>query len=1080
MHIFCYRANGLSRGFFISFVALGCMTATAAAERRQFDIPAGAAVHSLYSFSQQSQLQILFDADAVDDISAHAVRGDLEVSEALSTMLGDTLLAYRFVNDRTVAISRQNPEKGVRVAALLGAEEPVSGPSASSDQPDAVGPQDKDKKDVATREGVAEARRSMPEVLIRGSSINADIRRTEDDIQPYVIFDKEQIERSGAPNLESFFKSKLPMNAAMFNQEQFSDNPISAGGNINLRGLGVNQTLILVDGRRVPSVTTAIHADFLQPDISGIPLSAIERIEVLPATAGAIYGGGATGGVINIIRKRGYQGVELGVDYGGDFAGDSSSTRVHANGGFSLPGGATTLSFTAAYSESNPLLVVDRDFGRRARELALSNGSSPFDDVRSALGTLPNICSGEATRFDAFCTGVPLVLDDGTQLGSAYTSVPEGYAGPAGDNGAALIANAGVHNLGVPSDGQYILRSPVTTSASISLRHSFSRHLDAFIDVTSDRSKSDLSGGSPSNQNAFLPANDPGNPFQQGIVITRIQPDFHRDAEAESEVLNGTAGLIFRLPKQWAVSLEQTIGRSRSSNIELGLPVSPEGIALLDRSSLQDLNAHPVDISSYRIVPHERSNGPFDTQQDSTTLRLSGPTFALPAGPVRLSALIEQREQVAEEAFGDVVDQFGPLSLWYPERSQKVRSYYMETVLPILAPAQGVRFVRELEFQVAARRDEYESISTFTNLGFSAPTRAGPFPTPVYTTNEIESSRYLFGMRVAPVPSFALRASFATGFLPPDLSQITPRVNVITSSSAFLSPPDPKRGDTLISVPRAQYSSGNPNLLPEDSETISAGIVFTPSFARSMRLSLDYSRIRKTNEFYSPGLEFILANEDFLPGRVVRGPNLPTDPAGWAGPVTEIDVSTLNLSKASVEALDLQTDVELGIGRAGKLYISLLGTVMSRLERQATSETAPYDSVGYYDGPLEWRGNFSLTWERGPFSAQWSTQYFDSYSIAFANPGFVSTNARRLERQGSAKIPSQIYHDLSLRFAARNTGMRLLEDMDITLGVQNVFNTSPPIVATNGVLQYSGETYSGYGDPRLRSFTLAVRKSFGD
>jgi iron complex outermembrane recepter protein len=1081
MLIFHYRANGLPRGLFISLMALGCMTATAAAERRQFDIPAGAVVHSLHSFSQQSQLQILFDADAVDDITAHAVRGDLEVSEALSTMLGDTALAYRFVNDRTVAISRQNSERRVRVAALLAAEEPVSGPSASTDQRDAVRAEDKDKQVMAAAPESVLDRRSMPEVLIRGSSINADIRRTEDDIQPYVIFDQEQIERSGAPDLETFFKSQLPMNAAMFTQEQNSNFSGSAGGLINLRGLGTNQTLILVDGRRVPGVTNANIADFLQPDISGIPLSAIERIEVLPATAGAIYGGGATGGVINVIRKRQYQGVELGVDYAGDFAGDFSSTRVHANGGMSLRGGATTLSFTAAYSDSNPLLVVDRDFGSRARELALSNGSSPFTGIRAPLGTLPNVCSGVSNGFGSgSCTGVPLVLDNGTQLGSAYTSVPEGYEGPSSDGGAALAANAGVYNLGIPSDGQYLLRSPVMTSGSISVRHSFSPNFDAFIDATWDRSTSDLSEGTVQGSSTFLAAADPANPFQQDIVISRIQPDFHRDADTETEVLGGTAGLIVRLPRQWAASLEQSIGRSSFFNNNQTSPVSPEGIAALRSGSLQDLNAHPVDISAYRIVPPAFSNGPFDTRQDATTLRVSGPTIALPAGPIRLTALIEQRKQVAEEAFSDQTNDVTNYSVWYPERSQKVRSYYLETVLPVIAPAQGLRFMRELEFQAAARRDEYKSVSTFTNLSFTAPTRAGPFPTPVYSTNETESARYLLGLRVAPVPSMALRASFATGFLPPALSQITPRITEVTNPNPANNPADPKRGNTPMNFPRTQITAGNPNLSPEDSETISAGIILTPSFARSMRLSLDYSRIRKTDELYAPTLNFILANEDFLPGRIVRGANLSTDPPGWAGPVTQLDFSTINLSKAVIEAVDLKMDFAWGIGRAGKLYFSALGTVTDQLERQVTAETVPYDSVGYYDGPLEWRGNASLAWERGPFQAQWSTQYFDDYFITFSNPGFVFANAFRLNNHGSARIPSQIYHDVSFRFRPRTTGMRLLDNVDIALGVQNVFNASPPIVAINGVEEYAGETYSGYGDPRRRRFTLAFRKSFGD
>ena len=71
---------------------------------------------------------------------------------------------------------------------------------------------------------------------------------------------------------------------------------------INLRGLGTDETLILVDGRRMPGIS--LSGERLQPDINGIPLAAVERIEVLPSTAGGIYGGSAVGGVVNVIDTR--------------------------------------------------------------------------------------------------------------------------------------------------------------------------------------------------------------------------------------------------------------------------------------------------------------------------------------------------------------------------------------------------------------------------------------------------------------------------------------------------------------------------------------------------------------------------------------------------------------------------------------------------------------------------------------------------------------------------------------------------------------------------------------------------------
>src|SRR5262249_9293075 len=151
---------------------------------------------------------------------------------------------------------------------------------------------------------------------VKGSkSINADIERTEDDSQPYVVFSADDIRESQASTLEDFFKARLPMSASQGTTRQTANGDNTSS--INLRGLGANQTLIVVDGRRLPGLASGFNS--LQPDINGIPLAAIERIEVLPSTASGIYGGGATGGVINIVTKKSYSGVEMGATYGNTF-----------------------------------------------------------------------------------------------------------------------------------------------------------------------------------------------------------------------------------------------------------------------------------------------------------------------------------------------------------------------------------------------------------------------------------------------------------------------------------------------------------------------------------------------------------------------------------------------------------------------------------------------------------------------------------------------------------------------------------------------------------------------------------------
>src|SRR5262249_10456959 len=148
-------------------------------------------------------------------------------------------------------------------------------------------------KSAASSGATDESSKGIPEILVEGSrSLNTDIRRSEDSPQPYVVFEREEIQRSQSINLGDFLSARLPMNTSAAQYSGFV-NGASVTSSVNLRGLGTNQTLILVDGRRMPGWSSQSTPS--QADLNGIPLSAIERIEVLPSTAGGIYGGSATG-----------------------------------------------------------------------------------------------------------------------------------------------------------------------------------------------------------------------------------------------------------------------------------------------------------------------------------------------------------------------------------------------------------------------------------------------------------------------------------------------------------------------------------------------------------------------------------------------------------------------------------------------------------------------------------------------------------------------------------------------------------------------------------------------------------------
>src|SRR6185436_13393963 len=119
---------------------------------------------------------------------------------------------------------------------------------------------------------------------------------------------------------------------------------------------------ILVDGHRVAE---GQQGSPMQPDINGIPLMAIERIEVLPTTASGIYGGGATGGVVNIVLRRDYHGTDMHVEYGGSFDGGAASRGIDISNGFTFEGGKSTVTLLGSYHDTNPLLIGARNLAKR-------------------------------------------------------------------------------------------------------------------------------------------------------------------------------------------------------------------------------------------------------------------------------------------------------------------------------------------------------------------------------------------------------------------------------------------------------------------------------------------------------------------------------------------------------------------------------------------------------------------------------------------------------------------------------------------------------------------------------------------
>jgi len=1037
--------------------------------------------------SKERDFQVVFRTDLVGEARTSGAAGDLTLDEALKQLLTGTGLTYRYLDDKTVTILPVNAQEqnGASTKAQVegsgGANSAdKEGKKSSSDQfrlaqvdqGKATGEASVEKQDEQASKKKADKKyQAIPEIVVEGSRIlNTDIPRTRDDPQPYVIFDRETIERSAAVNLGDFFKQRLTMNTVGQTSGQI-DAVVGNMSSINLRGLGTNQTLILIDGHRPATFYAAFSLG--QSDVNGIPLAAVERIEVLPTTASGIYGGGATGGVINIILKRDYSGSELKLAYDNSFAADSANRRVDLSAGFNLEGGKTNLLLAASYSDANLLLQQDRDFLTRGRANILANNSNDYRALNllgsPPLGATSNILSANGSN---------LVLKNGTALNALITYVPVGYAGPAADAGSALVGNAGKYNLALGDSASFLgggkfglLNGPTSKSLTVTLRRQFSPQVQAFLEGNA----ADITGRFAvryASSSFTLPATAATNPFMQNILVTVPgvgSSDAHTVARNGDRGLLG--GLIVQLPRHWMMEVDYTWSRYRQQYLPAAiLDPALGGTTAVSNGTLnvlRDTHTYPVDFSPY--LASSRFYGPFDSTLKDASLRVSGPVTSLPAGALTLSTLIERKDELYGAGTFPVNS---TLDLVFPSRSQSVNSLYLEARVPLVSMQNKVPGIPELELQLAGRRDEYTVNGVTGSLANPTPT------TPIVrSTTKVSSTDPTIALSYKPIQDLMLRASYGTGFLPPTVNQILPS----PSRPGAFTDLDPRRGNTPVGA--AQFiNGGNANLQPEQSESWSAGVVFTPHVIPNARLSIDYTKISKTNNIISPSVAQLLANESVLPGRIVRGPNLPTDQPGWAGPITLIDQSNVNIARAEVEAYDVQLDFRHETARFGSLDFFALATWQTHYKTQLLPSLLVVENVGIESSdfssiPVKLKANAGLTWDYRDWTVGWNARYFDSYLVADPTQAL---NAVTIKNQGNGgRVPSQVYHDLFMtyRFVSlgrASTASRLLSNTEVQLGVRNIFNTKPPFDAASILWGY----YSILGDPRLASYYVSLKKSF--
>lgn len=362
-----------------AFVAVVCsialaISAQADALKQAIDIPAGELAAALKLLAKQSGADLVYRPEQVQGLQTSGVKGELSIEEAVTKLLEGT--ALRLSTDATGAM-------------LIAAPLPADG--RASDRISAV-----------------------EEIVVTGTHL----RGVSPQSAPVLVFTREEIEASGRTSVEQFMRT-VPQNfQGGVNQENFNVTGSGQlvtqhGAGINLRGLGQRATLVLINGKRL---APSGNGSFV--DVSLIPLSAIQRVEVLTDGASAIYGSDAVGGVVNFILRSDFEGFESAALVGSATSGDGDQLQLSQAVGTRWSGGNALVVYE--YHEQDKVLAADRDYTinipptsfflpQERRHSVLASMSHEFSDRVDM--SLAAIYAQRATQRDLFNSASPLIMD---------------------------------------------------------------------------------------------------------------------------------------------------------------------------------------------------------------------------------------------------------------------------------------------------------------------------------------------------------------------------------------------------------------------------------------------------------------------------------------------------------------------------------------------------------------------------------------------------------------------------------------------------------------------------------------------
>ena len=1034
---------------------------------------------ALVEFAERTGLQIIYMADVARGVDTDGAEGDLSDEAMLDQLLASTNLRYEFLNDRTVTVqpavdaggasdSKNGPAQLISVAQATTSEKSSQATTSrrNRNETDPDGTQAEDDSSDEER---------IDEIKVTGSRIAGF-----SPSKPVITIGAEEIARAGYANLEDIFRA-LPASFTGYSEvDGFGDTGLFADsatelttpqfGNVtilSLGALGPSATLVLVDGRRLATNAEAAGGF---TDVSGIPVSMIERIEILPAGSAALYGSDAVAGVINIILKKDAQGGDITAEYRHS---EHSAHYKQLSGSFTKGWDSGKVTLNGTYSDYAGVLFRDIWEGR------------PI----SALGDWREFGGSDFRSIGAAQPGL-IFLDDPGFSGSR--AVPD-FIIPANQDGTNLQIADLIPFTGTLDDVPrlQLLPSRITSptekwAASLFFDQALSDNYQLFGSLLYSEQRvprNTIDFYSTSNP-VPVPSTNPWSPFNDSssdprTIYVRYTPLFEerngaffgtRNPEAKNIQENASIGIDGVLPfaTSWDMTLQYSYGQHETCcTFDFVFGPTDRGIMEQNLTGFDaDGNPFPDDLI-LNVFGDGTANGPavFDAVDQSeqgdesstsdvhhVSLETTGSVGSLPAGDVELALLVEAtRNRIFSGAFPKPEGLTG-----------ETLSFSGQLVLPILGPdtAGGGH---SLTADLAARYERTNSEGTVVK-------RILPFGGP-NTTEEIQakSTDNVFspeiGLSYYPTEGLRFRATWSTAFMQPNFQQrfAGDRTVIVPGFlfGAFGVPPNA----TIV-----RTAGGNSELKEQESETYTFGVDLTPTAIDGLTVRLTWSRTEIDN-YIAPVTSFanvfsLLQFPEAFPEFVSVTPDANGDPEIY------IEGRYINFARRDLERVDFDIGYQFDAA-IGSFDLGLQGAHV--LESRFTLRPGDSkDLAGTNKGPNKLRGLGYVSWNRGNATITTVVNYDHGLQ------------ARVLQPNGAIRIPgfgdfapelevdvgSVVTVDLDLLYDFGSRFPNWLSGTAVRFGIKDLFDEDLEFLDNS--LGYNNLS----GNSEGRTYRLAITRRF--